>query len=77
MAFHELDFALIAGMNLRIRYDFEDPDLDVRDDAYHRLNFQVDIFPIRFTELQLVGRVLLPDAGVTDGDFLAILRFWY
>jgi hypothetical protein len=77
VAFHELDWAVKSGLYVRFRYDFEDPDLDVEDDHAHRLNLQLDLFPYKFTEIQLVGRYLLPVSGANDIDFLMTLRAWY
>jgi len=74
--FHELDWAPLNGVNLRFRYDFFDPDVDVRNDHEHRLNLQMDFHPFRFTELQTVLVHRLPTQGTASTDFLTILRFW-
>ncbi|MCA9664905.1 MAG: hypothetical protein KC503_04930 [Myxococcales bacterium] len=41
---HELDFLVRNGVNLRIKYDFGDPDFDVTGDHYHRLGFGGDLY---------------------------------
>jgi hypothetical protein len=74
--FHELDWALMPGLGLRLRHDYFDPDLDVVDDHLNRLSLQADIFPYRFFALQLVGRLGMPARFPTTGDFIVILRAW-
>ena len=77
VAFHELDWRFFPGAQLRLRYDFSDPDLEVDDDATHRLNLGVDLFPYRYVELQTIARLAMPELGSALADFMLILRSWY
>jgi len=75
-AFHELDWLPFNGVDFRLRYDYFDPNLDLRDDHEHRLNAQVDFHPFRYLEFQFVLREHLPAVGQNATDFLTILHAW-
>ncbi|MBI3186223.1 MAG: hypothetical protein HYZ28_29140 [Myxococcales bacterium] len=44
----ELDVLIRRGLNLRVGYDFNDPDLAVPEDQRERFNFSLDVFPLQF-----------------------------
>jgi hypothetical protein len=75
-AFHELDWLILNGVNLRLRYDFFDANIAARDDHQHRLNVQMDFFPVRFLELQAVLRQSFAPAAESESEILLIGRGW-
>jgi hypothetical protein len=77
VAFHEIDWRFMVGALLRFHYDYADPDLDIADDHWQRFVLQLDLFPLRWFEIQLAGRFLFPALGDAGGDFMGILRGWY
>lgn len=50
-AFHELDFLILEGLNFKARYDWQDPDLDLRDDHRHRYTVGLEFHPYTFIEV--------------------------
>lgn len=50
-AFHELDWWIVQGLNMRLRYDWADPDVEVEFDTNHQVTAGLDFYPIPFVEL--------------------------
>jgi hypothetical protein len=55
-SFHELDWLVFQGVNTKLKYDWMDPDLELRDDHFHRLTAALAWHPFMYTELELSGR---------------------
>lgn len=77
-AFHELDFVLIESLFLQVRYDWQDPDLDLKDDHRHRYTAGVVFHPVNFVELIAQLRMNV-EAGEDrlDNQALVQLHLWY
>lgn len=55
-AFHEIGWWATQGLNVRLRYDWADPDTELKFDSAHQLTASVDVFPTQFVELILQYR---------------------
>ncbi|MEZ4472479.1 MAG: hypothetical protein R3F60_17135 [bacterium] len=50
-AFHEVDWWIMQGLNLRLRYDWSDPDVELKFDSAHQLTASLDVYPTPYVEL--------------------------
>ena len=78
-ATHQLNWLAINGLNIRIRYDFADPDYEIRDDHYHSFSFGGDLnllpnFSIR-GEFRWRHNPGEQRSNTTDG--ILFVRAWY
>lgn len=54
--YQELSFVPLQGLELVATHEFMDPDYDLGNNAVHRLGAVVELFPLPFTEVRLMGR---------------------
>ncbi|MBI4209873.1 MAG: hypothetical protein HY538_09260 [Deltaproteobacteria bacterium] len=52
----ELHWLLRQGINLKVKYDFLDPDRDIADDDLRRYSAGFEFFPVRFSRFELKYR---------------------
>lgn len=57
VVYGEANYPVITGVDLKLAYDFYDPDLDLKTGARSRYGFGVEFFPIGGVELRLMYRV--------------------
>lgn len=77
-AMGEADWSVMNGLNLRAKYDFVDPDVEVSDDHVHRIGSGVDWHPIPNVTLTMQTRWGIPASGGGDmiPDIIMFLRGW-
>ena len=73
-AYAELDFLPFNGINLRLKYDFTDPDADLRDDQIYRVGVGFDLYFM--PNLALTGQFRTAFATSQGADGLFIVRAW-
>ena len=76
---HELDYLVVNGINLRVRYDFGDFDTVVLSDHYHRFSFGGDWIALPGISVTGMARMRTasgPKAQAAVDGFL-FLRAWY
>lgn len=61
----EVNILVKKGHNLKITYEYFDPDLDVDEDERDRVSIQWEAFPMQFTQLRLGYRL---NAGIPQND---------
>ena len=78
-AFHELAALLRNGINLRLKYDFADPDSKIADDHYHRLSVGGDVVLLPFLSYRLEYRLRFANGRgrVNTSDLFMVVRSWY
>ncbi len=80
-AFHELGWLVAQSLNMTVRYDWNDPQLEYRYNTRHRLNLGFEWYPVPF--LEVVARYRhnwrhTADRFDIDGDeVLFMLHGWY
>jgi hypothetical protein len=77
-AYAELDWLPYNGLNLRLKYDFADPDAEVKEDHLHRVGFGFDLNIIPNVVWTTQARLGIPAVGEGElqPDFILILRGW-
>ncbi len=77
--YQEIDWLAFNGVNFRIKYDYTDPDIEVRDDHHHRVTFSGDLILLPGLALRSEMRMqtLHAPGASAAGDGLLYLRGWY
>jgi hypothetical protein len=69
IVYAEADYPLVTGVDLKLAYDFYDPDKDVKSGSISRYSAGVEFFPIAGVEVRPVYRFLKTQNRVAgDGD---------
>ena len=80
-AFHELGYLVTQGLNMTVRYDWADTDIDFRYDSRHRINVGFEFYPVPF--LEIIARYRHNWANTEDrfsadaDEILLMLHGWY
>ena len=74
--YSEVDWLVYNGVNLLLAYDWADPDREVRDDDFHRVQagLQWTWYPGVTIDSRI--RALIPSAGASDADLFLQLHLW-
>jgi hypothetical protein len=72
----ELDWLLTNGINLLFAHDWADPDADVIEDEFTRLQVGVQIVPYPGVTFDCRVRLLVPTFGGRDADLFVQFHFW-
>jgi hypothetical protein len=73
----EADYLLGNGLNLLAKYDWEDPDTEVAQDAASRITVGAQLTPYPGITLDARIRTLFPSGGQADSDIFLQLHLWY
>lgn len=76
-AFHEINVWPIDGINIKLRYDWQDPDIGFLDDHRHRYTAGLEIHPVTGIELILQYRFNDEPAGISNNDALIQIHGWF
>lgn len=76
-AFHEVDILFLEGLYGQVRYDWHDPDLEIRDDHRHRLTTGLVWHPYTYVELIAQVRNNFEPNRVRNDEALLQVHFWY
>jgi len=73
--FAELDYRLARGINLRGKFDYNEPNKDASGDLSRRYTVEADFAPVPFTELKLSFRRHNEEPGEPFQEYLAQFYF--
>jgi hypothetical protein len=76
VGFNELDYLIIEGLNLKLRYETIDPDPGKGGDKTRRRTAAVDIRPYPFMDASFQYR-RTEAPGEKFKDYLAMMHFWF
>ncbi len=76
-AYHELHVEVWRGVFGQLRYDWQDPDLELKDDHVHRYTVGAVWHPIRFLEVIAQFRVNVEPASLLNNEALLQLHGWF
>jgi hypothetical protein len=72
----ELNYAPFNGLNVKLKYDYTDPDFEVANDQLNRVGLGFDLTFIPGLRLTAMGRaIFIPEAGA-EADFFMFVRGW-
>lgn len=73
-AFHEINVWPYDGINVKLRYDWQDPDISFLDDHRHRYTVGVEVHPVTGIEVIVQYRINDEPAGRANNEALVILH---
>jgi hypothetical protein len=84
LAHHEWTYTVLRGLGAKLKYDWADLDISIRDNHRHRLSLGLDVHPVTFVNLEFAGRMNWlgknPITNMTDSDsteLLLITHLWF
>jgi hypothetical protein len=75
--FAEADYMVIQGVDLKVIYDFYDPDRDLATGTLSRYSFGFEFFPISGVEVRPLYRILKEEPNDVDNDEFHLLVHFY
>ena len=77
VAYVEANYVVTPGVDLKVAYDFYDPDKDVKDGSMSRYSFGVEFFPVSGVEVRPMYRVVVDDPeNYSNNEFHIMLHFY-
>jgi hypothetical protein len=78
-AFHQLAALVRNGINLRLKYDWADPNTEIKDDHFHRLIVGTDLYFLPAVAFSAEFRMRFEQGEGRDnnGDAFLMVRGWY
>jgi hypothetical protein len=77
VSYVEADFMITQGLDLKLAYDFYDPDKDVKSGSLSRYSFGFEFFPISGVEVRPLYRIVTRDPdSVQANEFDVIVHFY-
>ncbi|MFN3199165.1 MAG: cytochrome c3 family protein [Bradymonadia bacterium] len=76
-AFHEVEVRATRGVQLKLRYDWRDPDTQFIDDHLHRYIVGVQWYPVSFLEVIVQYRHNRELEQIDNDEFFVQLHGWY
>jgi len=73
----EANYVVTPGVDLKVAYDYYDPDKDVKDGAMSRYSFGVEFFPVSGVEIRPMYRVIVEEPeNYSNNEFQIMLHFY-
>lgn len=78
ITFNELDYKLVRGANIKLRYETYEPDKGAADNIERkRYVMGVDLYPYPFTELNIQYRINKEEPEIDNNEIMAIAHLWF
>ena len=77
VAFHEIDVLIMQGLNAKLRYDWEDADIELVDNERHRYTVGVEWHPYTYVEVIAQYRHNAGPGATAGDEFFLQLHGWY
>ena len=77
ITFNELNYKVVKGANIKLRYETYEPDKTVNDSRQTRYMAGLDIYPYPFTEINLQYRINNEEAEKANNDVLLLAHIWF
>ena len=78
-SFSELNYNLSNGLNLQVKYDFFDEDIDTSGSSINRITFGAEFFPIPFVEVRCQARYtdVTGNSVALKPEYLLLIHTWF
>jgi len=77
-SYHELSYLAVRGVDLKMMYEFIDPDREINDDSLTRLSGGVEFFPLPHQEIRIEYRHTLGNREINpDADLNEIILMYH
>ncbi len=77
VSYVEADYPVVTGVDLKLAYDFYDPDIDHKTGAASRYSFGVEFFPLPGVELRPIYRVVNGDVVGLKNELDMMLHLYF
>lgn len=77
ITFNELNYHVVKGSNIKLRYETYDPDEGITDYEQRRYVIGYDFFPYPFTELNVQYRINREEDERSNNDLLLMVHLWF
>lgn len=75
VSYAELDAMVVQGLDLKLAYDFYDPDKNLKTGSLSRYSFGFEFFPIGGVEVRPIYRIIKD--GTTGHEFDLLVHFYF
>ncbi len=75
-AYHELNVLVTRGLTAMLKYDYQDPNLTLKDDHIDRYTLGVQFEPYTYLQAMLQARLNFKAKESVNQEILFILHFW-
>lgn len=73
----EADVVVVAGVDLKLMYEFADPDIDLKTGSISRYSFGLEFFPISGVEVRPLYRINREDpTNISNDEFNLLIHFY-
>lgn len=76
-AFHQCTFFLFSGVSMVLRYEWQDNNVEVKDDHRHRYVVGVDYAPYKHVSFLAQYRFNDEPQGIDDDEMMLQMHLWY
>jgi hypothetical protein len=76
VAYHELSYLVTKGLSAQLKYDYQDPDLNVLDDHRDRYTLGLQFEPYTYTQTMLQYRLNMQAKELTNHEILFMFHVW-
>ena len=78
-SYNELNYNFSSGLNLQIKYDFFDEDIDTSGSSINRITFGAEFFPIPFVEVRYQARFtdMTGNKMTIKPEYLLLVHTWF
>jgi hypothetical protein len=78
-SYSELNYNFSSGLNLQIKYDFFDEDIDTSGSSINRITFGAEFFPIPFVEVRYQARFtdMTGNKTTIKPEYLLLVHTWF
>ncbi len=77
ITFNEVNYHVVKGSNIKLRYETYDPDEALTDDEQRRYVIGYDFYPYPFTELNVQYRINREADERSNNDLLLMVHLWF
>ncbi len=78
-SYSEIDYNIIKGLNLLLKYDFFDENIDASGSSINRITFGTEFYPIPFMEVRCQARItdITGKTMELNPEYLLMVHIWF
>lgn len=77
VSYVEADYPVVTGVDLKVAYDFYDPDLDLKTGTASRYSVGVEVFPLPGVEVRPMYRIVNGTVASLKNEFDMMLHLYF
>jgi hypothetical protein len=77
VTFVELDYVVTSGLDIKVGYDFYDPDKDLKTGSMSKYSIGLEFFPISGVELRPIYHIVKDEpTDIKNDEFQFLVHFY-